>query len=87
MHLPGIIAYSNSDMNTERLDSILEEIKRPLLLELMHAVEDLTAPKPVGRLMTFEEQALLDYLFAGGLYPINEDSDYRELGEIFGEDD
>jgi len=70
-------------MNTGKLDSILEEIERPLLLELMHTVEDLTAPQPVRRLMTSDEGRLLDYLFADGLYPIADDSDYRELGEIF----
>jgi len=74
-------------MSTRKPDSFLEEIKRPLLLELMHTIEDLTARKPARRLMTSDESRLLDYLFADGLYPIEEDRDYRELGDIFAEND
>ena len=72
-------------MNTDRSNSILEEIERPILLELMHAVEDLTGVKPARRLLTCEESRLLDYLFRDGLYPIDEDRDYIELGDIFTE--
>jgi hypothetical protein len=75
-------------MNTEKLDFILEEIKRALLLDFMHTVEDLTGRKPLlQRLMTAEESVLLDYLFKDGLYPIDEDRDYRELGDIFTEEE
>jgi hypothetical protein len=74
-------------MNTKKLDSILEEIKGAILLDLMHAVEDLTAAKPAQCLLSSEESRLLDYLFADGLYPIDEDREYWELGDIFTEDE
>jgi hypothetical protein len=40
--------------------------------------------------VTEEALRLLDYLFGekmGGLYPIEEDRDYIELGEIYREDE
>jgi hypothetical protein len=74
-------------MKTDKLDFLLEDIKREILLDLMHAIEDLTARKPILWLMTSEQKHLLDYLFADGLYPITEDRDYREIGAIFVEDD
>jgi hypothetical protein len=73
-------------INTRKLNFIIEEIEREMLLDFMHAVEDLTGRKPaVQRLLTAEESALLDYLFKDGLYPITEDRDYRELGDLFTE--
>jgi hypothetical protein len=72
-------------MNTKRLDSILEEIEGAILLDFMHTIEELTGRKPERRLASRDEMAVLDYMFADGLYPISDDSDYLELGEIFRE--
>jgi hypothetical protein len=74
-------------MNTLKLDFIIEEIECELLLDFMHAVENLTGAKPVRRLLNTEQRSVLDYLFADGLYPITEDRDYDELGDIFTEDE
>jgi hypothetical protein len=72
-------------MDTKRLDSILEEIKGAILLDFIHAVEDLRGAIPARRLLNSEQSNLLDYLFRDGLYPITEDRDYRERGDIFTE--
>lgn len=74
-------------MDTNKLDSILEEIKGEILLDLVHTMEELSGRKPVRRLATADEIKPLDYLFACGLYPIEEDRDYLELGEIFDEEE
>jgi hypothetical protein len=72
-------------MNVDKPDSILEEIGRPMPLELMHLVEDLSWRKHIWRLADFEDIRLLDYLFVDGFYPIDEARDFRRLGDIFSE--
>lgn len=50
-------------------------------MDLGHFIEDINRRK-IGRQASSEEIAVLDYMFKGGLYPISDDSDYLELGEI-----
>lgn len=73
--------------NYEQRRQLVEQFKRENLLDFCHTVENLMAKKPVRQTITDDEIELLDYLFGAEPYPIEEDRDYRELGEIFDEDD
>jgi hypothetical protein len=71
-------------LNTEKLDSIIDEVGRSILLDLGHFIEGINGRK-TGRLVSQDEIALLDFMFKDELYPISDDSDYLELDEIFSE--
>jgi hypothetical protein len=70
-------------MNPEKSNFLLES---ETFFDFKQIDEDLIARSFLRLEISFPTKCL-DYLFKDGLYPIEEDRDYRELGEIFTEND